>query len=87
LHIQSRYSGAPDFYLEEIDVRVPLPDGDYHATLKSVCKMPLRHRKGENMFRMVENLAKVEMDGATGDGWIEAADLIVEGIPLGNSIS
>ena len=61
-------------------------DGVYVAGLKSNCKMPLRNKKGDEMFRMVENLATVQMPGGSGHGWIEAADLIVEGIPKGNRI-
>lgn len=83
--IDSSYGPAPHRYFEGADIRIPLGDGDLTATIRDCKPVPLRHVKDEEVFRIVENLSRVEMDGKSGVGWVEAADRIVSGVPYGNA--
>ena len=80
---ESEYTTDGNFYLERIRMQCQL-DGDIIDTrFKVKCRVPLRHKKGEMVLRIVENLADVEIDGVPAVGWIEVADRIVDGRPVG----
>lgn len=83
--IDSSYGLGPQRYFEQADIRIPLGDDALTAHIRDCRPIPLRHAKGDDIFRIVENLGTVEMDGRLGVAWVEAADRIVDGVPYGNA--
>jgi len=53
------------------------------ASFEPSCRLPLRHRRGNEVLRIVEQLATVAIDGAAGAGWFETADRLDDGMPFG----
>ncbi|MBV6762890.1 DUF7064 domain-containing protein [Rhodococcus opacus] len=84
MSVKCRYDGAPDYWLAGADVTIPLPDGDvFEATYQPTCRLPLRHTKGDEVLRIVEHLANVQINGKSGAGWIEVTDRMEDGRPFG----
>lgn len=77
-----RYGAAPHYWVEAVELVLPHADGPVVASFAPVCRLPLRHRKGEEVLRIVEQLAQVTIDGHAGAGWFETTDRIVDGQPF-----
>ncbi|OOL33061.1 hypothetical protein GQ85_03545 [Rhodococcus rhodochrous] len=84
MSVKCHYDGAPDYWLSGADVAISLPDGDvFEASYEPTCRLPLRHTKGTEVLRIVENLANVQINGEAGAGWIEVTDRMEDGRPFG----
>jgi hypothetical protein len=80
-----QYSGDPHYWVEGAEIVIPHPDGEVIAAFAPISRLPLRHRRGEQVLRIVEQLATVRVDGVPATGWFETADRITDGRPFGLS--
>jgi hypothetical protein len=78
-----RYTAAAPHWMETAQISIPHPDGAVVASFEPSCRLPLRHRRGNEVLRIVEQLATVAIDGAAGAGWFETADRLDDGMPFG----
>lgn len=81
--IRCHYSTAPHYWVESVEITIPHQAGPVVATLAPTSRLPLRHRKGEEVLRIVEHLAPAHIDGRPAAGWFETADRMVDGRPFG----
>ncbi|MFT4081137.1 MAG: hypothetical protein QM638_00990 [Nocardioides sp.] len=81
--VRTTYGARPTFYADGVKVVIPHPEGEITATFRSTSRLPLRHRKGEEILRIVEQLAEVSIDGTPGVGWFETCDRMSDGTPFG----
>ncbi|WP_216893147.1 DUF7065 domain-containing protein [Nocardia alni] len=81
--VTCRYAGPPDHWVDAVEIVVPHPGGAIMASFQPTCRLPLRHRKGGEVLRIVEHLARVTFDGRPGAGWFETTDRMEAGRPFG----
>jgi hypothetical protein len=85
VNFKSEYEGADGYYLLGTSFRIETPTDEISGRCTPYTMLPMRYRTRAGLTRNVQYPSLIEIDGRKSLGWIECVDVLVDGLPLGNS--